>query len=229
MKEQDDTSPAADEQGVTITEEEPSAPAVPPVSRRGFLRGLGGSLATAAISGGLIAARPDGEEAEAAAPKDGEVIKGATPVTLTVNGVKRTATVDPRRTLLEMLRTDFDLTGTKLVCNQGTCGACTVVMDGRTVYSCLTLALDADGKKVETVEGLAKGDKFHPLQTAFVEHDALMCGFCTPGFLMSSKALLDKNNRPTLDDVKTACAGNICRCGTYPRIFDAVLDAAKKV
>ena len=201
----------------------------PPVSRRGFLRGLGGGLASAAITGGLLTAQPDEADAKAAAPKDLEILAGRVPVSVTVNGQKRTATVDTRRTLLQMLRSDFDLTGTKLVCDHGACGACTVLMDGKPVYSCLTLALDADGHKIETVEGLAKGEKFHPLQTAFVEQDALMCGFCTPGFLMSSKALLDQNPRPTLDDVKTACSGNLCRCGTYPRIFEAVLDASKKV
>jgi xanthine dehydrogenase YagT iron-sulfur-binding subunit len=203
------------------------------VSRRGFLRGLGGSLAATALGGGLLAARPDGEEAEAAAQDaDGgkaDVMAGMVPVTLTVNGKQQTVRVDPRRTLLDLLRNDLDLTGTKKVCDRGSCGACTVLMDGRTVYSCMTLALDAQGKKVETVEGLAQGDTLHPLQAAFVEHDALMCGFCTPGFLMSCKALLDANKNPSVDDVKNACAGNLCRCGTYPRIFEAAVDAARKV
>ena len=192
-------------------------------SRRGFLRGLGGSLATAALSGGIVAVPQEAEAKEADTPT---TFAGTAPVTLTVNGQKKSANVDVRRTLVEMLRTDFDLTGTKLVCDHGSCGACTVLLDGRPVYSCMTLAVDADGKKVETVEGLAKGDKLHPLQEAFVEHDALMCGFCTPGFLMSSKALLDKNSKPSLDEIKTACAGNLCRCGTYPHIFTAVLDAS---
>jgi aerobic-type carbon monoxide dehydrogenase small subunit (CoxS/CutS family) len=198
------------------------------VSRRGFLRGLGGSIAATALGAGGVA--PPVGVAEAAPPADDkpQTFSGTAPVSLTVNGQKRTATVDVRRTLLEMLRTDFDLTGTKKVCDRGSCGACTVLLDGQPVYSCMTLALDADGRKVETVEGLAKGGKYHPLQTAFVDHDALMCGFCTPGFLMSSKSLLDKNKNPTLDDVKDACSGNLCKCGTYPRIFEAVLDAAKK-
>ena len=204
------------------------------VSRRGFLRGLGGSLAATALGGGLLAARTDGaaEAAPAAPAGDGaapDAQAGMVPVTLTVNGKRQSVTVDPRRTLLEMLRTDLDLTGAKPVCNRGQCGACTVLLEGRPVYSCMTLALDAEGKKVETVEGLAQGDKLHPLQSAFIEHDALMCGFCTPGFIMASKALLDQNKQPTLADVKNACSGNLCRCGTYPRIFDAVLDASKKV
>lgn len=202
----------------------------PAVSRRGFLRGLGGSLAATAVGSGLLnAPGAEAEAAEAAGLADApQSFSGTAPVSVTVNGKKMAATVDVRRTLLDMLRNDFDLTGAKKVCDHGQCGACTVLVEGRPVYSCLTLALDADGKKVDTVEGLAKGEKYHPLQTAFVEHDALMCGFCTPGFLMSSKALLDKNKRPTLDDVKNACAGNICRCGTYTRIFEAVLDASKK-
>lgn len=196
------------------------------LTRRGFITRVGGTVAATAVGGALVG---DGDEAEAAVQGGaGRGMTAPVPVTLTVNGEKKTATVDVRRTLLEMLRTDFDLTGAKQVCNHGSCGACTVVMDGKTVYSCMVLAVDADGHKVETVEGLTKGDKFHPLQTGFVVHDALMCGFCTPGFIMSSKALLDKKKNPTLDDVKTACSGNICRCGTYPRIFEAVLDAAKK-
>ena len=197
------------------------------VSRRGFLRGLGGSLAATAVAAGGTTVAEAKPEAEAEA-QGSATLAGTVPVGLTVNGRKRTANVDVRRTLLEMLRTDFDLTGTKLVCNHGSCGACTVLLDGKPVYSCMTLAVDAEGKRVETVEGLAKGSKYHPLQTAFVQHDALMCGFCTPGFLMSCKALLDANKNPTLDDVKNACSGNICRCGTYPRIFEAALDAAKK-
>jgi xanthine dehydrogenase YagT iron-sulfur-binding subunit len=218
-----------------IDESQPSPPETPDdadggVSRRGFLRGLGGGLAATALGGGLLAAQSDGEaeaaqESGAGAP---DVAAGMVPVTLTVNGKKHTVRVDPRRTLLNLLRNDLDLTGAKLVCDRGSCGACTVLLDGRPVYGCMTLALDAEGKKVETVEGLEKDGKLHPLQAAFVEHDALMCGFCTPGFLMSCKHLLDHNDNPTLDDVKGACAGNLCRCGTYPRIFEAVLDAAKK-
>ena len=203
------------------------------IGRRGFLRGLGGSLAATAIgAGGLLATRAEAEteagDTAAAGPGTAGTASGKAPVTLTVNGKRQNVSVDPRRTLLDMLRNDLDLTGSKKVCDRGTCGACTVLLDGRTVYSCMTLALDAAGKKVETIEGMASGDKLHPLQEEFIEHDALMCGFCTPGFLMSGKALLDKNKKPTLDDVKNACSGNLCRCGTYPRIFEAVLDAAKR-
>jgi aerobic-type carbon monoxide dehydrogenase small subunit (CoxS/CutS family) len=230
------TTPLAPEKEEMESHADADNAAAPRLGRRGFLRGLGGSLATATLGAGLLA-NPAAPDAGAAEPQNGAngsaedaaALPGATAsVTLTVNGTRRTVKVDPRRTLLEMLRSDLDLTGTKLVCDHGSCGACTVLMDGRPVYSCMTLALDAEGKKIDTVEGLAKGEKLHPLQAAFVEHDALMCGFCTPGFLMSSKALLDKNPRPTLEDVKNACAGNLCRCGTYPRIFEAVLDASNR-
>jgi aerobic-type carbon monoxide dehydrogenase small subunit (CoxS/CutS family) len=200
---------------------------VPPVSRRGFLRGLGGSIAVTALSG-VVTVPTEAETLTKAGEDAPQTLSGTVPVSLTVNGQARTAKVDVRRTLLEMLRTDFDLTGAKQVCNHGSCGACTVLLDGKPVYSCMTLAVEAEGQKVETIEGMAKGDHYHPLQTAFVEHDALMCGFCTPGFLISCKALLDTNKNPTLDDIKTACSGNLCRCGTYPRIFEAVLDAANK-
>jgi aerobic-type carbon monoxide dehydrogenase small subunit (CoxS/CutS family) len=207
------------------------------VSRRGFLRTVGGGIAATTLAGAIVPAvaceaRDEAEagavpEAEAVAPSVTSAVAKLS-VALTVNGKKQTASVDPRRTLLDLLRNDLDLTGTKKVCDRGSCGACTVIKDGEPVYACMTLAVECEGAKVETVESLAKGDRYHPLQVAFVEHDALMCGFCTPGFLMASKALLDRNKKPSLDDVKSACAGNICRCGTYPRIFDAVLDASKK-
>ena len=194
------------------------------VSRRGFLRGLAATAITSGLSAVETSAAPEPQATPAGAPS----VKGTAAVTLTVNGNKRTATVDTRRTLLDMLRNDFDLTGAKKVCDHGSCGACTVIKDGRTVYACMTLALDCEGAKVETIEGLEKNGTLHPVQQAFIEKDALMCGFCTPGFLMSCKALLDHNPDPTADQVKRGCAGNICRCGTYPNIVDAVLAAAKK-
>jgi len=123
----------------------------------------------------------------------------------------------------------IDLTGTKQVCDRGECGGCTVLMDGKAVYSCMILALDAQGKEITTIESLADGDKLHPIQEAFVEHDALQCGFCTPGFVMSAKALLDENPDPTLEEIKHGLAGNLCRCGAYPRIFEAVQTAAKRM
>ena len=190
------------------------------VSRRGFLKGLSTTLAATAVGAGAEATEA---AAQTAAP---QTLSGTAAVTLTVNGKKASARVDIRRTLLEMLRTDLDLTGAKLVCDRGSCGACTVILNGKTVYSCMTLAVDAEGAKVETIEGLESGGKLHPLQEAFVKHDALQCGFCTPGMVMSCKALLDKNPKPSLGEIKRGCAGNLCRCGTYPHIFAAVLDAS---
>ncbi|MBI4286920.1 MAG: (2Fe-2S)-binding protein [Chloroflexi bacterium] len=143
-------------------------------------------------------------------------------ITLTVNGDEFQLAVDPRRTLLEVLREELHLTGAKKNCNEGECGACTVIMDGKAVSSCLVLAVQARGKKIETIEGLARNGKLHPLQEAFVKHGGLQCGFCTPGMIMSAKALLDKNPRPTEDEIKTAIAGNLCRCTGYVKILESI-------
>ena len=137
--------------------------------------------------------------------------------------------VEPRRTLADVLRKDLGLTGTKIACGHAECGACTVLVSGRPVYSCMTLAARVHGKHVQTVEGLAKGDKLHPIQEAFVEFDGLQCGFCTPGFLMSLKAMLDRTKSPNLEDVRRAVAGNLCRCAAYNHIFEAALAAAKRM
>ena len=150
-------------------------------------------------------------------------------VTLDVNGQTHNVEVEARTTLADALRDRLEITGPKVVCDRGECGACTVAMDGKLVFSCMTLAMDAQGRKIETVEGLADGDNLHPLQEAFIEKDALMCGFCTPGFLMSSKALLDANGDPTPEEVREGLSGNICRCGTYPHVFEAVTSAAEKM
>ena len=136
-------------------------------------------------------------------------------------------TAEPRHTLLDVLRNRLDLTGAKPICDRGSCGGCTVLVDGQPVYSCMMLAVDAVGKEITTIEGISDGQRLDPVQQAFVEHDALMCGFCTPGFVMSVKALLNRNPNPTLDDVKAAVSGNLCRCGTYPRVFEAALAAAR--
>jgi len=195
------------------------------VSRRGFIRGVGTGLVGSALLGGTAEEAP---EAEAAAANE-SMGPGPVPMTLTINGQEKKVTAEPRTTLLSVLRNDLDLTGAKLVCDRGSCGACTVMVDGKTAYSCMMLAVDAVGKKITTVEGLAPSNGLDPVQAAFVEKDALMCGFCTPGFVVSVRALLNKNKNPTLDDVKEACAGNICRCGTYPRVFEAALAAAETV
>lgn len=148
-------------------------------------------------------------------------------VRLEVNGVAREVTVPARRTLLDLLRYDLGLTGTKKGCDEGYCGACTVLLDGRAVYSCLVLAAACDGRRVETVEGLARDGELHPIQEAFIRHDAYQCGYCTPGQIMALKALLDANPEPTADEVRLAVSGNLCRCGAYPRIVQAGLTAAR--
>ena len=149
------------------------------------------------------------------------------PVTLNVNGQRQTIEVEPRRTLVEALRVDLGLTGTKLVCDMGNCGACTVLVDGVAVYSCLTLAIDCAGKSISTVEGLSEGGTLDRLQQAFVANDALQCGFCTPGQLMTEHALLQRNSHPTEDEVVAEMSGNLCRCGAYRGIVKAVLAAAE--
>jgi xanthine dehydrogenase YagT iron-sulfur-binding subunit len=190
------------------------------VSRRDFIKGMGtGALGTAVIPellGQTIATR-----------------KGRVPVyerktiALTVNGRKVGLEVEANETLLEVLRDKLGLTGAKRVCDRGECGGCTVLLDGAPVYACMSLAVRADGRTVKTVEGLADGDKLHPVQEAFIEKDGYQCGFCTPGFLMTTSAFLEKNPAPSSDEVKQALAGNLCRCGNYAKIFGAVEAAAK--
>ncbi len=191
------------------------------VSRREFLKEMGtGVAATGLLSAGIAPG-----EGEAASGK--RLGPGAVRIALRVNGATHQVAVEPRHTLLEALRDRLGITGPKPICERGSCGGCTVLMDGQPVYSCMMLAVDAAGKETTTVEGLADGDRLDPVQEAFIRHDALMCGFCTPGFVVSVRALLDRNPNPTLEDVKTAVSGNLCRCGTYPRVFEAALEAAE--
>jgi aerobic-type carbon monoxide dehydrogenase small subunit (CoxS/CutS family) len=143
-------------------------------------------------------------------------------INVTINGSDYELDVKPWTTLLDMLREDLGLTGTKEGCGQGECGACTVLMDGKTVYACTVLAIDAQGKKIETVESLSRGDQIHPVQQSFVDHDAQQCGFCTPGFVLATKALLDKYPNPTPEQARKELAGNFCRCGTYAGIRGVV-------
>ncbi|HJQ31968.1 MAG TPA: (2Fe-2S)-binding protein [Pyrinomonadaceae bacterium] len=196
-------------------------------SRRRFLKGVGVVGAGAALADGLLLRHEAGAEA---AGMDAGPSAAALKLTLDINGQKRSVSVEPRTTLLSAMRHHLDppLTGPKLVCDMGTCGACTVLMDGKPVYSCLVLAVDAAGRKLTTVEGLGTPESLSDVQRAFVEHDALMCGFCTPGFVTTVTAYLKKNPNPTLEEVREACKGNFCRCGTYPRVFEAALAAAKK-
>ena len=184
----------------------------PAFSRRSFLKSAGVSAAATT----LVGAAERGEAAPGVLGPD------AVTLNLKVNGAARSVSVEPRVTLLEALRNQLDLTGAKPVCERGGCGACTVLLDGAPVVSCLMLAADAEGHEITTVEGIGTPEKMSPLQAAFVEKDAMQCGFCTPGFIVSGTALLAKNPHPTLDEVKAGLAGNLCRCGTYGRIFEAV-------
>ncbi len=152
-----------------------------------------------------------------------------TSITLNINGVQQWLEVEPRRTLLDALRIDLGLTGAKQVCNMGNCGACTVLIDGAPMYSCLTLAIECQGRAITTIEGLAQDGSLHPIQQAFVEHDALQCGFCTPGQVLAAHALLQRNPRPTEDEVIEGLSGNLCRCGAYRGIVQAVLAASAAV
>ncbi|HXE53630.1 MAG TPA: 2Fe-2S iron-sulfur cluster-binding protein [Tepidisphaeraceae bacterium] len=194
------------------------------LSRRGFLKGAGVSAASTVVLNGTLAGMA---EAQATASEPKVFGPGAVSVTLNINGKPQQVQVEPCTTLAEALRDTLNMTGTKVVCDRGACSACTVHLDGTPVCSCMTLAIDVGGRKIKTIEGLAEGEQLHPIQEAFIEHDAMQCGFCTPGMLMSCAALLERKADPTLDDVANAVRGNLCRCGTYPKVFDAALAAAK--
>jgi xanthine dehydrogenase YagT iron-sulfur-binding subunit len=188
------------------------------LSRRSFLKTAGvGSLATAVTSVGVADVA-----AQSGPPAVGP---GDVPVTLMVNGKRLDLRIEPRVTLLNAVRNRADLTGNKRVCDRGACGACTMIVDGRTVYSCSTLAIEVQGKQIRTVDGLASGAALHPVQQAFVDADGLMCGFCTPGFVVATVALLERTPNPTLAQAKKGLDGNICRCGTFVRIMEAALKA----
>jgi aerobic-type carbon monoxide dehydrogenase small subunit (CoxS/CutS family) len=190
-------------------------------SRRSFLKGAGLGAAGATLADYVA------EAAEAARAAQSVRGPGSVALTLNVNGTARTVQVEPGATLAQVLRVDLGLTGTKIGCDRGACSACTVWLDGTPVNACLTFALDAEGRRVTTIEGLARGEELHPVQAAFIEKDAMQCGFCTPGMVMSCAALLARNPRPTLDDVQHAVSGNLCRCGTYQRIRAAIHRAAQ--
>ncbi len=199
------------------------------ISRRSFLKGVGTGTVAATVAPTVLI----GAEKSAEAQMD-EAVSTAK-IQLNINEKSYQVEVEARTTLLTVLRdgidtsgNNVDLTGAKLICDRGECGGCTVIVDGKTVYACMMLAMDAQGKQITTVEGLADGDDLHPVQEAFIQHDALMCGFCTPGFIVSSAALLNENAKPTLGEIKEGLSGNTCRCGTYPFIFDAVKTASRK-
>jgi len=192
------------------------------VTRRALLKGAGAAAAAGALAGSVEAlAQEVGLPAEALAGP------GPVPMTLSVNGKDRNLDVEPRRTLLDALRGDLDLTGAKRVCDRGTCGACTIWLDGKPVYACMVLAIEAVGAEITTVEGLGTPENLHPVQAAFRKYDALQCGFCTPGFVMSC-AWAAKTHGKALDEaaVRASTCGNLCRCGTYPHVISATLEAA---
>jgi aerobic-type carbon monoxide dehydrogenase small subunit (CoxS/CutS family) len=189
------------------------------ISRRKFLKGTGTVLAVATAAPALEAQR-----IPVSAPGDGVP---RTTIRVTVNGAERRVEVEDRWTLVELLRDHFEMTGTKIGCDRGECGACTVLLDGKPVYSCSNLAVWADGRSVQTVEGLARGAQLDPLQRAFIEHDGPQCGFCTSGQLMSAKGLLTRNPHPSADEVRAGLTGNLCRCSNYNHYVEAVLAAAK--
>ncbi len=194
------------------------------ISRRSFIKGAGAVAAAA----GLVRVQPAGAEPPPLPVGVAEKLgPGAETIELTINGAPSKLSIEPRVTLLRALREHLGLTGTKLVCDRGACGACTVHLDGRPVTSCMMLAVDARGHRITTIEGLGTPAQMHPVQAAFVEADALQCGFCTPGMVMSVAAALERNPAATVDEIKLATAGNICRCGTYPHVFEAALKAAK--
>ena len=194
------------------------------ISRRGFLKGAGITAAgTALLDGVQVFSR----EALAATTKDvRELGPGPVPVTLHVNGKDHTIQVEPCTTLADALRIQLGMTGTKVICDRGSCSGCTVLLGKMPVNSCMMLAADVGSRKVTTIEGISRNGEMHPLQAAFVKHDAMQCGFCTPGMVMSCAALLEHNPKPTEADVRMAVSGNLCRCGTYPKVFAATLEAA---
>ncbi len=191
------------------------------LSRRGFLKTVGAGT----VAGGLV--REQAGPATVAAQGPEVAGPGAVSIKLTINGKVQSLKVEPRVTLLDALRNHLDLTGSKKVCDRGTCGACTVLLDGKPVYACTLLAVEAVGHQITTIEGLGTPEALSPLQSAFVEHDAQQCGFCTPGFVVACTAFVQDHPNATLDEVRQGLGGNLCRCGTYHGITEAVLEVAK--
>jgi xanthine dehydrogenase YagT iron-sulfur-binding subunit len=194
-------------------------PKKPSVSRRGFI----GGVSVGATTIGLLET-PELQAASGAAQGPEEV-----PITLRINGKPVQLSAEPRVTLLDALRNRLDMTGAKRVCDRGTCGACTVSINGRTVYGCTVLAIDAQGKNIQTIEGIAPEGKLHPVSAAFVSQDGQQCGYCTPGFVMAAKGFLERHPNPTYEQVEHGLGGNLCRCGTYVGVRKAVLEASKNM
>ncbi len=190
-------------------------------SRRGFLQGVG--ITSGALTTGIL-------ETEAEAQTGAKITgPGEVQITLQINGKPYRTSVEPRTTLLDTLRHRLDLTAAKRVCDRGTCGACTIIIDNKVMYSCTVLAVDAVGRQIQTLEGLSQNGKPHPVSQAFVNNDAQQCGYCTPGFVMAAKGFLDKHPNPSYEDVKKGLGGNLCRCGTYVGVRKAVMEAAKEM
>ncbi|HYK91169.1 MAG TPA: (2Fe-2S)-binding protein [Acidobacteriota bacterium] len=192
------------------------------LSRRAFLSRSTGLAVSTPILASVGLAAP------AAAAADVKILgPGKVPITLQINGKPYNLRVEPRVTLLDALRNNLDFTGAKRVCDRAACGSCTVLMDGKAVYACAVLAIEGQGKQITTIESLSSESKLHPVQAAFVQHDAQQCGFCTPGFVMACKALLDKNPNPSINQIREGLGGNLCRCGTYAGIRQVVMTAGK--
>ncbi len=194
------------------------------ITRRKFMKELGtGVVGTTVAIHGLQKVTKAQDSADSPPPHSERI-----PLTLTVNTRKVTALVEPHTSLADFLRLQLKLTGTKIVCNHGECGACTVLLAGKAVYACHMLALDAAHKSVITIEGLLKGEELHPVQKAFLEHDGYQCGFCTPGQIMAAQAILLENAHPNREEIMVGMSGNLCRCGAYPKIIESVIAAAEK-
>jgi xanthine dehydrogenase YagT iron-sulfur-binding subunit len=189
-------------------------------SRRGFLTSVG--ITSGAVTTGILETEAEAQQAKTSGP-------GEVPITLQINGKPYKVNVEPRVTLSDALRNRLDVTSSKRVCDRGTCGACSVIVDGKVMYSCTMLAIDAQGKQIQTLEGLSPVNKPHAVSKAFVNNDAQQCGYCTPGFVTASINFLQRNPNPSYEEVKKGLGGNFCRCGTYVGIRKAVLEAAKEM
>lgn len=218
-----DDTPVSRPEDPEATQGAPESTGPGPFSRRQFLRG---SAAAGALSTGLLPGLLDEAEAQDEPSQPGVAGPGPVDMSFRINGKAYVATLEPRVTLLDALRNHLDLTGAKKVCDRGTCGACTVLLDGDPVYACSMLAIEAQGRDITTVEGLGSPAEMHPIQQAFVDHDAQQCGFCTPGFVVASAALLARHPNPDQDTVHRELGGNLCRCGTYAGIRAAVAQAS---
>ncbi len=225
--EQENVAQAPDSRNNGSLEPESRQPLLGRVSRRSFLSHLG-AAGLAATTQPLLAGSPATVAPSTSAQDEAPSIAGSVPVTLKVNGKEHRLQIEPRTTLLDCIREDLQLSGTKKGCDHGQCGACTVHVNGRRVNSCLSLAIMHQGEEITTIEGIGQPGNLHPMQAAFIEHDGYQCGYCTSGQIMSGVALMKENVGPTDDDVKNAMYGNICRCGAYPNIVAAVQQARKQ-